>query len=154
MVCRLLTTFISISETAKGGSLSLGQLCGLISGTLISNPKCPPRTLDPLTGCVPVTAILPNIEGLDGEDGIFSSILWSVPKKRTSHSKKRLRMQSKWLKPIQNYTFCHKCGNPKLLNVLCGTCLKETLNKTAAYRRKHHDTFYSGGKKKEMKTST
>ena len=91
---------------------------------------------------------------MGGGGGYIFVHIVAIPKKRTSHSKKRLRMQSKWLKPIQNYTFCHKCGNPKLLNVLCGTCLKETLNKTAAYRRKHHDSFYSGGKKKEVKTST
>ena len=62
-------------------------------------------------------------------------ILWATPKKRTSHSKKRLRMTHKWLKPIHHYTFCSKCGNPKLLHVLCGHCFKETMKLTAEYRR-------------------
>lgn len=64
------------------------------------------------------------------------SLLWfAVPKRRTSHSKKRLRMTHKWLKPVHHYTFCNHCGNPKLLHVLCGNCFKETLKKTAEYRK-------------------
>ena len=31
--------------------------------------------------------------------------------------------------------FCSKCGNPKLLHVLCGHCFKETMKLTAEYRR-------------------
>ena len=67
---------------------------------------------------------------------LFSDILWAAPKKRTSHSKKRLRFTNKWLKPVHHYTFCSQCGNPKLLHVLCGHCFKETMKKTAEYRRK------------------
>ena len=64
------------------------------------------------------------------------TFLWfAVPKKRTSRSKKLLRMTHKWLKPIHHYTFCNHCGNPKLLHVLCGNCFKETMKKTAEYRR-------------------
>ena len=47
---------------------------------------------------------------LDGEEfisevdcGDWDGFLWAVPKKRTSHSKKRMRMTHKYLKPIQNY---------------------------------------------------
>ena len=48
-------------------------------------------------------------------DLIENGILWmAVPKKRTSHSKKRMRMAQKWLKPIRHYNFCPACGNPKL----------------------------------------
>ena len=61
--------------------------------------------------------------------------LWAVPKKRTSHSKKRMRMTHKYLKPRHHYTVCPSCNNLKLLHVLCGHCLKETLKQTAAMRR-------------------
>ena len=73
------------------------------------------------------------ISEVDCQD--WDGFLWAVPKKRTSHSKKRMRMTHKYLKPIQNYTTCPKCQNLKLLHVLCGHCLKETLKKTAAMRR-------------------
>ena len=62
-------------------------------------------------------------------------ILWAVPKKRTSHSKKRMRMAHKYLKPKHHYTVCPKCTNLKLQHVLCGHCLKETLKLTALMRR-------------------
>ena len=62
-------------------------------------------------------------------------ILWAVPKKRTSHSKKRMRMTHKYLKPKHHFTVCPKCKNLKLLHVLCGHCLKETLKLTAIMRR-------------------
>ena len=71
------------------------------------------------------------------EDGLLqNAVHWmAVPKKRTSHSKKRMRMTHKWLKPIHHYTFCRNCGSPKLLHMLCGQCFKETMKKTAEYRR-------------------
>ena len=79
------------------------------------------------------------VDMLPGEDSAIAEVddglLWAVPKKRTSHSKKRTRMAHKYLKPIQNYTVCPKCNNLKLLHVLCGYCLKETLTKTAEIRR-------------------
>ena len=69
-------------------------------------------------------------------DLIENGILWmAVPKKRTSHSKKRMRMAQKWLKPIRHYNFCPACGNPKLFHHLCGHCFKETMKKTAKMRR-------------------
>ena len=69
--------------------------------------------------------------GLLDWDGVF----WAVPKKRTSHSKKRMRMNHKYLKPKGHYTVCPNCQNLKLLHVLCGHCLKETLRLTAETRR-------------------
>ncbi len=65
----------------------------------------------------------------------WDGFLWAVPKKRTSHSRKRKRMTNKYLKPIRNYTVCPKCQNLKLLHVLCGHCLKDTLKRTAELRR-------------------
>ena len=79
-----------------------------------------------------VELALPSLSDAGITDEPF---LWAaVPKKRVSHSKKRMRMTSKWLKPVNHYTFCRTCGNPKLLHVLCGYCFKETMRKTAEYR--------------------
>lgn len=65
----------------------------------------------------------------------WDGVLWAVPKKRTSHSKKRMRMNHKYLKAKGHYTVCPNCQNLKLLHVLCGHCLKETLRLTAEMRR-------------------
>lgn len=92
------------------------------------------RDLNPL----PVPALVdvfPHDGASVADQLLQNTILWmAVPKKRTSHSKKCMRMAHKWLKPIQNYTYCDTCGSPKLLHVLCGTCFKETMRKTAEYR--------------------
>lgn len=89
------------------------------------------------SGPDPVHVLSPRSGGHDINEGGF---LWmAAPKRRTSHSKKRMRMTNKWLKPIQNYTFCQTCGNPKLLNVLCGYCFKDTMRKTAEYRNKKEE---------------
>ncbi|KAI9341640.1 hypothetical protein BDR26DRAFT_802127 [Obelidium mucronatum] len=52
------------------------------------------------------------------------SILWAVPKKRTTHGKKRLRMNSKWLRPMKNIIQCPLCGNATLLHHACKTCMR------------------------------
>ena len=65
----------------------------------------------------------------------WGGLLWAVPKKRTSHSKKRMRMAHKYLKPKSNFMVCVTCNNLKLLHVLCGHCLKQTLLDTAKMRK-------------------
>ena len=75
-----------------------------------------------------------TLEG-DGLKTIWDSILlWAVPKKRTSHSKKRMRMTHKYLKPKNNYKTCPQCGNLKLPHMLCGHCFRETMKQTAEFR--------------------
>ena len=88
---------------------------------------------------------LPLLEGgefiseVDCRD--WDGFLWVVPKKRTSRSKTIMRMTHKYLKPITHYTTCPKCQNLKLLHVLCGHCLKETLKKTAAMRQEEQGKY-------------
>ena len=84
--------------------------------------------------------VLPTIclGGINAETqdcSIWDGFLWAVPKKRTSHSKKRMRMTHKYLKPVHHYTICPNCQNVKLLHVLCKHCLAGTLKKTAEFRR-------------------
>ena len=84
--------------------------------------------------------VLPNTPSCaleaNGLKSIWDSILlWAVPKKRTSHSKKRMRMTHKYLKPKNNYKTCPQCGNLKLPHMLCGHCFRETMKSTAEFRR-------------------
>jgi large subunit ribosomal protein L32 len=65
-----------------------------------------------------------------------SILLWAVPKRRTSHSKKRMRMAHKYLKPKHHYQTCPKCGHLKLQHTLCGHCFRETMRLTAELRRR------------------
>ena len=72
----------------------------------------------------------------DSGIGLQDALLFAVPKKRTSHSKKRTRHAHKYLKNITHIEKC-KCGRamPKLTHVLCPVCLKEVMKETAALRR-------------------
>ena len=57
--------------------------------------------------------------------GIWDAILRAVPKKKTSHSKKRKRqLVGKALKDKQNLSRCEACGDWKLLHTLCSNCVR------------------------------
>ena len=70
------------------------------------------------------------------EEREWGGFLWAVPKKRRSYTRKRTRNAPKQLKPRSDYITCPECKNLKLLHVLCGHCLKETLRKTAEMRNR------------------
>ncbi|KAI9731719.1 MAG: hypothetical protein M1834_004508 [Cirrosporium novae-zelandiae] len=56
--------------------------------------------------------------------GLWESVLRAVPKKKTSHMKKRHRqMAGKALKDVTNLTRCPACGSMKRAHVLCEHCL-------------------------------
>ncbi|KAI8079623.1 uncharacterized protein B0P05DRAFT_541365 [Gilbertella persicaria] len=59
----------------------------------------------------------------------LESILWAAPKKKTSHSKKRMRASNKGLQQKENVTACPACGNNKLLHHLCGHCYSDIKKK-------------------------
>src|SRR5688572_16037410 len=50
---------------------------------------------------------------------ILGPILWAVPKKKTSHSKKRMRSANKGLKDKTNIVNCPGCGQKHLIHHLC-----------------------------------
>ena len=55
---------------------------------------------------------------------IWESILRAVPKKRTSHRKKRQRfLAGKALKDVTNLNTCSACGNVKRAHLLCPYCV-------------------------------
>ncbi|KAG5438033.1 hypothetical protein PCANB_000380 [Pneumocystis canis] len=55
----------------------------------------------------------------------FLGILWAAPKKKVSHSKKRMRQATKSLKDIHHLNLCPACGRKKLSHTLCLFCFKE-----------------------------
>ncbi|KAJ2401292.1 hypothetical protein GGI23_001492 [Coemansia sp. RSA 2559] len=58
-------------------------------------------------------------------DILGQAILRAVPKQRTSHSKKRMRMSNKGLKNRKDIVPCSGCGSPKLISQICPTCYKD-----------------------------
>jgi large subunit ribosomal protein L32 len=56
-------------------------------------------------------------------EGIWESILKAVPKKKTSHMKKRHRqMAGKALKDVTELCKCPACGETKMMHRLCPKC--------------------------------
>ncbi|KAF9110565.1 hypothetical protein BGX27_006168 [Mortierella sp. AM989] len=57
---------------------------------------------------------------------LLPSIVWaSVPKSKTSHSKKRMRQATKGLKEQNNIVQCPGCGQAKLMHHLCTHCYRD-----------------------------
>ncbi|KAG4434645.1 hypothetical protein IFR05_009881 [Cadophora sp. M221] len=70
------------------------------------------------------SAIHLNVPGL--LEGIWESILRAVPKKKTSHMKKRTRqMAGKGLKDVTALNKCSACGHLKRAHLLCPYCVAE-----------------------------
>ncbi|KAL2265329.1 hypothetical protein VTJ83DRAFT_6429 [Remersonia thermophila] len=65
-------------------------------------------------------------------EGIWESILKAVPKKKTSHMKKRHRqMAGKALKDVSSLCKCPACGGVKRMHYMCPHCtqkLRELMN--------------------------
>lgn len=75
---------------------------------------------------------LPSIPSL--LEGIWEGILKAVPKKKTSHSKKRHRqMAGKALKDVTELCKCPACGETKKMHHLCPKCLSSKA--LAAWKR-------------------
>ncbi|KAI8904326.1 hypothetical protein EDD86DRAFT_194879 [Gorgonomyces haynaldii] len=56
---------------------------------------------------------------------IFNQWVMATPKKKTTHRKKRLRMATKWTKPMRNIRQCPMCGSDKLNHHLCLNCMSK-----------------------------
>ncbi|KAI1813034.1 hypothetical protein GGS20DRAFT_555106 [Poronia punctata] len=81
--------------------------------------QSPFPSIPPLAIAIP--AAISNIPSLLGE--IWDGILRAVPKKKTSHMKKRHRqMAGKALKDVTNLNQCPACGGLKKMHTLCPTC--------------------------------
>ncbi|KAJ7597078.1 ribosomal L32p protein family-domain-containing protein [Mycena floridula] len=53
---------------------------------------------------------------------LFPPFLLAVPKKKTSHSRKSMRLSNKGLKDKSNIVNCPACGTAKLAHHLCPNC--------------------------------
>jgi ribosomal protein L32 len=61
--------------------------------------------------------------------GLFESILRAVPKKKQSHSRKRMRqLAGKALKDVTALGKCSGCGRVKRNHLLCDHCVKDIKN--------------------------
>ncbi|KAK2760958.1 hypothetical protein FQN54_002200 [Arachnomyces sp. PD_36] len=99
----LLSTSTTLSSTA-GPVSRLSQLSASISPSILG-----------ATITLNVPSFLTDIWG---------SILRAVPKKKTSHMKKRHRqMAGKALKDVRNINTCSGCGKPKRAHLLCPDCV-------------------------------
>jgi large subunit ribosomal protein L32 len=66
---------------------------------------------------------LPSLGSILGD--IWESVLRAVPKKKTSHMKKRHRqMAGKALKDVNSLCKCPACGEVKRMHYLCPNCAK------------------------------
>lgn len=83
------------------------------------------RPLLPLALRIPTPAVT-AIAGVAGVlSGLWESILRAVPKKKTSHMKKRHRqMAGKALKDVSEVVKCPGCGRPKRAHILCPYCIQ------------------------------
>jgi large subunit ribosomal protein L32 len=70
-----------------------------------------------------IPSISLHIPGLLGD--IWEGILKAVPKKKTSHMKKRHRqLAGKALKDVNSINTCPACGKPKRAHLLCPYCVE------------------------------
>ncbi|KAE8147096.1 hypothetical protein BDV25DRAFT_161126 [Aspergillus avenaceus] len=86
------------------------------SRSLQTSPRFSPALLKPVALSLNIPGILSNI---------WESVLRAVPKKKTSHMKKRHRqMAGKALKDVKNLNTCSGCGQIKRAHVLCPHCVE------------------------------
>ncbi|KAJ5880564.1 54S ribosomal protein L32 [Penicillium subrubescens] len=85
-------------------------------------PQLPPLGfLSTASFALPISITIPPLLA-----DLWESVLRAVPKKKTSHMKKRHRqMAGKALKDAQNLNKCPGCGQVKRAHVLCPTCVKD-----------------------------
>ncbi|KAG9242500.1 hypothetical protein BJ878DRAFT_167441 [Calycina marina] len=75
-------------------------------------------------------------------EGLWEGILRAVPKKKTSHMKKRSRqMAGKGLKDVLALNKCSACGNVKRAHLLCPYCVKEIQNFLTGKTNEKNDYF-------------
>ncbi|KAL2759761.1 hypothetical protein ACRALDRAFT_1060245 [Sodiomyces alcalophilus JCM 7366] len=73
---------------------------------------------------IAIPAVQLNIPAWLGD--IWESILRAVPKKKTTHSKKRSRfMAGKALKDVKSLCKCPACGQIKRQHILCPHCMEK-----------------------------
>ncbi|PVU93959.1 hypothetical protein BB559_003121 [Furculomyces boomerangus] len=101
-------SFQAINSTANTVQKSFSNLLGNIYGTIVGQSTRKVFNLGEILG---------------------QWILKAVPKKKTTHSKKRMRSAGKGLKNRTDIVRCSGCGKAKLLGHLCLYCYKDIRRK-------------------------
>lgn len=121
------------SNMALRQLIPLGLLCHVLSLNTIRYPMLQLAHVGSLkTICLsyPIRptialsyAIFPSLSSFWAQ--LWDSILKAVPKKKTSHRKKRQRfMAGKALRDVTNLNTCSACGNVKRAHLLCPYCVQ------------------------------
>jgi|GEM_PF-188246 len=74
----------------------------------------------------------PRLSPLEQLNELWDGLLMAVPKRRTTHRVKRLRMTHKWPQLKQSFVSCAACNQKHLPHHLCPWCFpfnKWTINK-------------------------
>ncbi|OCT51527.1 hypothetical protein CLCR_09280 [Cladophialophora carrionii] len=122
---------------ALAGPVPGGRLSGLVLGRSVATISTAiqawsSRSL--LSASIPLPAITVIIPGLVSD--IWEGILKAVPKKKTSHSKKRHRqLAGKALKDVKAVNQCPGCGKPKRAHTLCPYCVAGSFNAPAMLKK-------------------
>ncbi|GAA5898941.1 mitochondrial 54S ribosomal protein bL32m MRPL32 [Sporobolomyces salmoneus] len=110
-------------------SSSTASLEPSTSSVSFSLPLAGPSSA-PATVFASLTSLIPDSLAAGLRDLLPPWVL-AVPKRRTTHSAKRMRSANKHLKEKQNLVACPGCGAPKLSHHLCHSC-------HVAFRREYH----------------
>ncbi|GAA5976832.1 hypothetical protein JCM11641_000884 [Rhodosporidiobolus odoratus] len=102
----------SSSSSSRAPLALLPTVATTTTSTYISLSAAP--TAASLASLIPDT--------LAGLRDLLPPWLLAVPKRRTTHSAKRMRSANKGLKEKQNLVSCPTCGAPKLAHHLCHEC--------------------------------
>ncbi len=116
--CQLVTMALTAAAASTSlSSLFLRRTAARFASALQSWPSRPL-----LSASIAIPAIAINIPGLVSD--IWEGILKAVPKKKTSHRKKRQRqLAGKALKDVKAINECPGCGRPKKAHTLCPYCV-------------------------------
>ncbi|BGP12735.1 hypothetical protein JCM10213_008874 [Rhodosporidiobolus nylandii] len=106
-------SFLSSARRATPSSY-LSAAAVASTSTTFSVALCPAPAATSLASFVPDT--------LAGLRDLLPPWVFAVPKRKTTHSAKRMRSANKGLKEKQNLVSCPSCGAPKLSHHLCHSC--------------------------------
>ncbi|WVW80079.1 ribosomal protein L32 [Kwoniella bestiolae CBS 10118] len=121
------SSLISLRPLLNSARPSWSLPC-IASSSSSSSPALPVSLVAPIESAVPTSSwrsILPSFS-LESILELIPPIVWaSVPKKKTSHSRKSMRSANKGLKNRTNLSLCEACGSIKLTHHICPTCYSQ-----------------------------
>lgn len=124
--------FISYREKDPvTAAMALRALPSTVSSQILPRIFLPSQAVSQVSSSVSYSIVPISISlGITGGwlSDLWDSVLRAVPKKKTSHMKKRHRqMTGKALKDVKSLSTCSGCGRTKRAHVLCPHCVGGTL---------------------------